>query len=569
MKRSLSKMIYTAILIAIPTTLLLSSNIFANSGETNSAVLSDSDNPCLFEGFNKVAYPVSQMNLNNENIKKPALKEIEDQRTEFTKTFLSNNSYITTTSTSPQHYYEEGKWKDINTSITYDSQTKNYRTSGREITTNFSSQGAPEIKVNSKDYQFVYKPQNANVIEPSVFNDTIIYGNLWDGTDLIYTSNYDNLLLSLKLNGPNAPQKYVFTLNSTGTTPVMDSSGNISFYDENNEKIFNIPKIGVREISNNASKSYDGVSMNLSKVDDTWEITITVNDKDLSYPLLLETTTVVQSSWIYTTNKNYFPLPSMQFNEVKSIAVCSQSGDYNHSVNIPAELYLAYNTVPSEEAFGCCSLRPGEDGITVMNVGTVNEFDGENSTFYSDSMSPPLDERLYNECNVQLNCTIKGVALYHPDWYNYFHTEEVQVYHEALPPPILPATPQNLRTSNVTTNSVDLEWDYATNTNITDYTLYINGSSVYTINLPSTAIRKFTVGDLSPSTAYTFNISARDKSLQDSTLSNAVTINTKDRFKSQYFYDAAGRLDYIQLSTGKKIKYNYDSNGNLVSTVLQ
>lgn len=45
------------------------------------------------------------------------------------------------------------------------------------------------------------------------------------------------------------------------------------------------------------------------------------------------------------------------------------------------------------------------------------------------------------------------------------------------------------------------------------------------------------------------------------------TIGKRPTFETKYFYDAAGRIDYILFPSGYKIKYHYDANGNLIKRV--
>ena len=86
-----------------------------------------------------------------------------------------------------------------------------------------------------------------------------------------------------------------------------------------------------------------------------------------------------------------------------------------------------------------------------------------------------------------------------------------------------PSAPAGLNSSNVTTNSVDLSWTASTdNVGVTGYNLYVNGSFSSALG----NVTSHTVTGLSPSTAYTFNVSALDAAGNESAQSNTVNATT-------------------------------------------
>lgn len=85
-----------------------------------------------------------------------------------------------------------------------------------------------------------------------------------------------------------------------------------------------------------------------------------------------------------------------------------------------------------------------------------------------------------------------------------------------------PSAPTNLKTTNVTTNSVTLAWTASTdNRSLSSYYIYKNGTY-----FGSTSSTSFTVNSLTPSTTYQFYVKAIDASSNLSAASNTVTTTT-------------------------------------------
>ncbi|MFL6145633.1 MAG: DUF6801 domain-containing protein [Labedaea sp.] len=93
---------------------------------------------------------------------------------------------------------------------------------------------------------------------------------------------------------------------------------------------------------------------------------------------------------------------------------------------------------------------------------------------------------------------------------------------EASPTDSPPSAPANLRSTGTTQNSVSLAWDAATDDHgVTGYDVF-NGSTLATSVTGTSA----TVTGLTPGTAYTFTVKAKDTANQSSAASNAVAVTT-------------------------------------------
>ncbi len=86
-----------------------------------------------------------------------------------------------------------------------------------------------------------------------------------------------------------------------------------------------------------------------------------------------------------------------------------------------------------------------------------------------------------------------------------------------------PTAPANLTSSNVTQTTLDLSWDAATdNVGVTEYEVYLGGSSIGTTANTSTGITGLTAG-----TTYSFTVTAKDAAGNESPSSNTETVTTQ------------------------------------------
>jgi chitodextrinase len=128
------------------------------------------------------------------------------------------------------------------------------------------------------------------------------------------------------------------------------------------------------------------------------------------------------------------------------------------------------------------------------------------------------------------------------------------------------SAPTNLAVTVLTATSVSLTWTGPTdNSGLVSYLIYNGDTYVGT----SQSATRFTLTGLTEHTSYTFKVKAIDAAGNLSPASNIVTVVIQTGTPVQYYYDASGRVDYIQLQSGQRLKYYFDANGNLLNVVLQ
>lgn len=128
---------------------------------------------------------------------------------------------------------------------------------------------------------------------------------------------------------------------------------------------------------------------------------------------------------------------------------------------------------------------------------------------------------------------------------------QVEVYAGSTVPDNPPSTPSGLTVTGKTSTSVSLAWTASTDdTGVTGYQVRQGGTVVATVT-GTTA----TVSGLSPSTAYTFTVVARDAAGNTSSASSAVTVTT----------DAAANADLARgRSTSESSHVQSYGSGNVV-----
>lgn len=125
-----------------------------------------------------------------------------------------------------------------------------------------------------------------------------------------------------------------------------------------------------------------------------------------------------------------------------------------------------------------------------------------------------------------------------------------------------PTVPSKMVVTSKTPNSISLSWIASIdNIAVTSYKIY-NGSTL----LDSITSNSYIVQSLKANSLYILKVTAVDSAGNESKASNTQYVYTGDY---QYHYDSSGRVDYIQFSSGQKLKYNFDANGNFLNAQLQ
>lgn len=180
-------------------------------------------------------------------------------------------------------------------------------------------------------------------------------------------------------------------------------------------------------------------------------------------------------------------------------------------------MYLRYQErcLPSNVGFGDNSNTPddmidlflkwnAEDPVSQLEIQR-NEYHGNtNNDFAQGNRNPFID-------NPRLATRIWGGEIADDLWGIYSNNDN-----EA------PSAPTNLTATNITTKSIDLSWNAATdNVEVTSYDIYVNNELAN-----NTTNTTFSYTNLAPNTSYEFKVLAKDIANNTSEFSNVITSST-------------------------------------------
>ncbi|PQP80797.1 hypothetical protein C0Q44_26600 [Paenibacillus sp. PCH8] len=121
--------------------------------------------------------------------------------------------------------------------------------------------------------------------------------------------------------------------------------------------------------------------------------------------------------------------------------------------------------------------------------------------------------------------------------------------------------PSNVKLKVINDTSIKLSWDMIQNGIVETYNVYQNG-----VLVGQSRGSDHLIQNLFPNIEYTFYVTAVDRIGNQSIPSNSVKKKISQKYT--YMYNASGQLTSIVFDTGKKIIYQYDSNGNLIKTTI-
>jgi hypothetical protein len=138
---------------------------------------------------------------------------------------------------------------------------------------------------------------------------------------------------------------------------------------------------------------------------------------------------------------------------------------------------------------------------------------------------------------------------------------QIQIIPDVPQDPTKPLAPVGLIGTNVTPTSIKLAWKAAKDdAGRVSYEIYDGGQLV-----GETRELFYELNNLNPQQSYVFTVKAKDAAGNYSDPSNAVSKGVSKNYR--YIYDAAGRLDKIELDGKLLFDYQYDKNGNLLQIV--
>ena len=353
----------------------------------------------------------------NADIENIVICEVPEKRDEYTKTYKKgNNTYTSVISSAPVHYLKDGKWEEIDNTLTEkqkDGQTV-YTNADNPVNIDFPETISDDNKIviENDNYSIKFSVNEINdsqigfidntPIESGDENSKIIqedlqkqessvqYENVFFNTDIQYTVLSKSIKEDIILNSANAIRSsYSFSISSTGVTASV-KDGAVNFINEKSELIYTIP---APVMNDDAGGTSTDIAVDLSS-SGNGEYTLTytpsaewLNSDDRVYPVTLDPMiNVTGSEWITDT---YVASNDADINYSDSIsATVSNNAADNIVGSFYGEAYFKFNLAMMDSL---------SDDITPTNVEFVTSgMLARNLAAYEISSSCDLSDVTYN-----------------------------------------------------------------------------------------------------------------------------------------------------------------------------
>ncbi len=478
------------------------------------------------------------------------LDEIKEERTKNKKVFFDPDTKMYTEEiyTYSVHYKDQnGNWEDIDNTILAsasgnDQYTNDVLKNNYKLHLNKRSDKA--LKVSYRDMFVKYLALNTNKIEAHINDNELIFKNAWKSADLQYIAQNDGIKMNIILKNKTAPKKFEFEVASDNLTLVQSKEG-ILFKDKRNgDNVFQIPKMWVSDSSDPENLRYDRVKEEIISKNGKTIISISVDDSNLVYPLIIDPTTNLYSYGIISDGYPGAIISENLFSPIKAknISGISVYADYVDPRSGPGEvnfeLYANNNFLP--ERFICyasCSLPTQYPSLGAVKISNTNQTDISASQIVG---------------ALGAEFIVKGLTIYgYP--YGLTSYSITVTYTTAESPPEKPLIPKNVKVEEVNSTQIKVSWDIAQsnkNYRIRDES---TNSVLATTNLNYVVITRTTQNKYSLTAYDPVTYAESDKVVFVFDPSNTIT-----------YYYVNNRLDRaVNLKKNETIKYEYDLNGNL------
>ncbi|KWX76184.1 hypothetical protein AMQ84_15940 [Paenibacillus riograndensis] len=479
------------------------------------------------------------------DLKSETIQEVEELRTQNTKVYhdSSNDKYIEKIFSNSVHYKDkEGEWQDINNTILpilqKNDQYTNYVGKNNYLLS-LNKRSDKAIKISYKDMFIKYIALNTNKKEAMVNNNEIMFKNAWKSTDLQYVVQNDGIKMNIYLKDKMAPKTIQFEIVTSDLKLNKESDG-FSFSDkQNNEKIFTLPKMWVSDQSDPSKLRYDRIKEKIINKDGKTVLSVSLNDENLTYPLVIDPTTYLDSYGKFTDStpgdlvaENL--VTPLQSGAIEEIQVSADYVDPIHGPQgeVPVELYANRNKIPQTIVCYASCTAPTQNA----SLGAVKISNYGQKSINSTQINTALGK----------NFMINGITIY-GSWIGHY---SITITYENGKP----REPLNVKVERFNDKQLKISW------NITQANKLYRIRDLFNNNLLAETDKNFAIINLAMSGSYYIVTYSPFLNLE----SDKVRFDYDASNKITYFY-INNRLDRVTNQTkNETIKYEYDANGNLL-----
>jgi RHS repeat-associated protein len=236
------------------------------------------------------------------------LNEVDSLRTESTKTFQRvDGSFVVAMYGDVIHYQKDGKWADIDNTLTYDQISDSYENNNNGFKVKFPKNIDVDKKINltmgnyainwsvtnisraAIDYSVV-ESKSSDMRDLSKVTQEVRYSNVISGVELQYVVSgskvKENIILSSYQQ--DFEMSFIYTIKNLS---LVNDNGAVSFVNESKETIFTFDDLYAFDANGKITFDIELSITELKK--DEYRITISVNDewlRNASYPVTIDPT---------------------------------------------------------------------------------------------------------------------------------------------------------------------------------------------------------------------------------------------------------------------------------------
>lgn len=382
---------------------------------------------------------------------KVIVRELEELREEYSKHYLNTDGTITVMTYDDAIHYKDdnGKWKDIdNTLVEKATKVSSKKATNYLVPTDnpildikFNKQANSNdlFKINIGNHYLnlsISNVKNTNAIIENADSENksksslnniksdLIYKSAFENSDIEFEINSSRLLTKITFNEKPKNNEIKYFIN-TDLTAKQDSHGLIAFYDENKKEEQFILQVPYLFDSAKNSNTNDNVKVNLSSVNNGYEITYTLDNEyleneEVEYPIsLYSSQSVTNDKYRQNILDTYVHPGDSSGDHVNSdrLYVGKREGGsraYINWKNFPSidgtinSAYLDFNFFPGTSSWGGLDIARVNSSWTSSSIN-YNISNSLGYTILYSNATPTL--RTYQNFYYDITDTVRG-------WYN-------------------------------------------------------------------------------------------------------------------------------------------------------
>ena len=302
---------------------------------------------------------VQNAELADPESKSPIKAEVESEREMYKKVYeREDGTYTAYITSEPIHYYEDGKWKEVDNSLSEKNGVISNEANGYSVNIPSEINDNKEITIENGDSTLSFAMADIESTSATINNEAttetevpldtkpsqVEFKDIQDNTDLKYDVTADAVKESIILSEcPSDEVSYTYTLNADGGTLVLNSDNSIDLI-KNNAPVMTIQK---PYMIDNEEEYSENITVTLTENNDsTYTLTYTPDYTWLSnakYPVAIDPTINIYSP--RTITGKMIGTTSATATELETCFFIENSSTYNSEVYLHCPLNFLSSSI--------------------------------------------------------------------------------------------------------------------------------------------------------------------------------------------------------------------------------